>query len=590
MKKVLSLVLVLVFLMSAFSVSAATFKAGTYTAQAPGMAGDVKIEMTLSDDRIESVKVTEHKETPGISDPAIEQIPAGIVAGQGLKVDAITGATLTSNAILAAAEDCLKQAGADVEALKAKGPEAQILEDETITTDVVIVGAGMAGLSAAAAAADAGAKVVVLEKMGAVGGASITCGGELLAAGTTLQKEQGIEDNATALGDYWVAAGEGKVDESLLRMIADKSAETYEWLKSQGVAFGGLTYSYNYPSQSPLRNHESSDGSGIGFIKPLEATIQQKGVELLLETKALSLIKEGNQVTGVVAENKGRKVTVMAKAVILATGGFANNEELMKEYCPKIGAFGTFLGEVHQGDGLIMAAEAGALISAPGGAIANPMDLGPTQYGDPNGIFLNVDAQGNRFANENEYWFTRSAKVYFETAANYYYSIFDSKNQHPKLEEAVKAGTVLKADTIDELAALMGVDKAVLTATIERYNTMCKDQKDSDFNKPVSGPLGVRVKYLQNDVPFLTAVDAAPFYALKCATVMVTGTFGGPRTTAKGEVVATDNSLIPGLYAAGEVANGDLFYHRYPCSGTSIQFCATMGRLSGEAAAEFAKK
>lgn len=564
------------------------FTAGTYTASAKGMGGDVTVEVVVTADKIESVTVTKQNETAGVADGALDKMPAAIVEAQGLKIDAVSGATVTSTAILAAVTDCLTQAGGDIEALKEKGLDGTVLSNETLEADVVVIGSGMAGLSAAVTAAQAGAKVILLEKMGSVGGASITCGGEILAAGTDAQKAQGIEDTPAALAKKFIDAGEGHVNEEMLTFIANHSADTVEWLKTQGVAFGKVTFSYNDPTQSPLRNHKTADGSGAGFILPLKEAAEKAGVEIRLETKAVSLINEGGVIKGVVAENGGRTVTVMAPSTILATGGFANNAELVAEYCPNLGTSGTFLGETHNGDGLIMARDAGAKIVAGGGAIANPMDLGPTYFADPAGIFLNVTPAGKRFADETEYWFTRSAKLYFEEGYNYYYSIFDSKTQNDKLEDAIAAGTIFKADTIAELAAKVQMDSAVLTATVDRYNTMCAAGKDTDFGKSASGPKGVTVEVLQENVPFLTAIDTAPFYALKVPTTGLTGTFGGPAVTIDGEVLSTVGTVIPGLYAAGEVANGELLYHQYPCSGTSIQICTTMGRQAGAAAAKAA--
>ncbi len=587
-RKALSLMLVLALVAGfAMTAQAAGFTPGTYTATGQGMGGDVKVEVVVTESEIQSVKVLEHKETPGISDPALEQIPEAIVKAQGLKVDGVTGATLTSGAILDAVKDCLTQAGGDVEALMEKGLEAEKLEDEEMTVDVVVAGGGIAGLSAAITAAKAGAKVVLVEKMGALGGASLVCGGEILAAGTQMQKDQGIKDDAESLARYWTDKGHGQVNEELLKMIADESADNVLWLKDHGVEFGKVTFSYNFPTQDPMRNHKTANGSGAGFILPLTKAAEEAGVTILLETPAVSLIKEEGVVKGLVANNKGRTLTIHAAGTILATGGYANNAELMKEYAPNIGVSGTFLGAAHQGDGLIMARDAGAAIVGGGGAIANPYDMGPTYYMDPAGIFLNVTPEGKRFCNEADYWFSRSALLYHELGFNRYFSLFDATNQHEKLEEAVAAGTLLKADSLEALAALMEVDPAVLTETVARYNQMCDKGEDSDFGKPQKGPKGVMEGAVQ-EVSFLNAIKEAPFYALKVVTSSVTGTFGGPKTTKDGEVLATDGKVIPGLYAAGEVANGELYHLEYPCSGSSIQFCLAMGRHAGDAAARAA--
>lgn len=599
LKKIISLMLIAVFVLSLAGCSSNTsppatvdkegiFEAGTYTAKSKGMNGDVEVEVVVSNELIESIKVLSHDETAGISDPAIEKIPADILNAQGLKIDAISGATITSNAIIAAATDCLQQAGANIEALKQKGIEAVVLNDEIIDADVVVIGAGIAGLSAAVTASEEGAKVVLLEKMGNVGGASIVCGGEILAAGTEMQKSQGIEDSSEALKQYWFEVGEGKINEEIVGYIADNSSNTVEWLKDRGVTFGDVTFSYNYPAQDPYRNHSTASGSGTDFILPLYETAQKNGVDVRLETPAISLINENGVIKGVIAENKGRKVIVNAKSTILATGGYANNEELMKQYSPAINAYGTFLGEAHQGDGLIMARDAGAEIVAGGGAIVNPMDMGSTSFADAGGVFLNVTPSGKRFGNENEYWFKRSADLYFNEGVNYYYGIMDSKIENEGFEEAIKNKTAFKADTIEELAGMLGMEPTVLADTVSRYNEMCDGQIDTDFGKPAVGKVGSRMANLK-EVNLLNSIDQAPYYAVIFSTNGVTGTFGGPKTTINGEVVSTKGELIPGLYAAGEVANGELFYRRYPCSGSAIQMSATMGIQAGKAAAALAK-
>lgn len=566
----------------------ASFLAGTYTAKGKGIGGDVEVQVVVTDTAIETITILSHNETAGISDPAIKDIPANIIAAQGLKVDAISGATMTSDAILTAVTDCLTQAGADIEALKLKAAEAVVLEDEVIEADVVVVGAGIAGLSAAVTAAEEGAKVVLLEKMPSVGGASIVCGGEVLAAGTQAQADQGIEDTSEALANYWIEIGGDKVNKEILSFIAENSENTVNWLKDRGTEFRNVTYSYYYPTQNPYRNHATVNYSGADFIMPLYETAQNLGVEIRLETPAVSLINENGTIKGVVAENAGRTITVNAKGTILATGGFGNNQELMEQYSPKIQAFGSALGAAHNGDGLIMARDAGAEIVANGGAIAGPMDLGATRYVDAGGIFLNVTPEGARFGNENEYWFKRNAALYHDHGFATYYAITDSKLENENLEAAIEAGSTFKADTIEELATLIGADASVLASTVSRYNELCAAGEDTDFGKPAVGPVGNREEYLQ-ELQLLNAVDQGPFYAIEFKTNSVTGTFGGPKTNLDGEVIATTGETIPGLYAAGEVANGELFNLQYPCSGSSIQMSATMGIQAGKASAALAK-
>lgn len=206
-------------------------------------------------------------------------------------VEAITGATVTSHAIIEAVKDCLVQAGGNLEELMAKGPVKEEAKYIELTVDVAVVGGGAAGLAAAITAAENGAKVVLLEKMGALGGATITSGGEMLAAGTDMQAEQGIQDTAKALGEYWIERGEGQVDHDMLHMIADKSGESIDWLKEHGVPFMKVTFSNIYPTQDPWRNHKI-EGGGAGLILPMVEAAQKAGVKVLTETRATSLIND----------------------------------------------------------------------------------------------------------------------------------------------------------------------------------------------------------------------------------------------------------------------------------------------------------
>lgn len=565
-----------------------TLQDGDYTAKGKGLAGDVEVKVTIANGAITAVEVLSHNETAGISDPAIENIPANIISAQGLKVDVISGATLTSNAIIEAVTTCLTQAGGDIEVLKTKGVELVAVEDEVVDTDVLVVGAGIAGLSAAVSAAEEGANVLVLEKMASVGGASILCGGEVLAAGSDMQAEQGIVDSAEALKNYWIEAGEGNVSEELLTFVANNSGNTVNWLKDRGVKFSDVTFSYYYPNQDPYRNHATENYIGSDLILPLYEKAKALGVEFRFETPAETLINENGVIKGAVASNQGRTITVNAKNTILATGGFANNEELMNEYIPSVQAFGTYLGAAHNGDGLIMAREVGAEIVAGGGGIINPMDLGKTKYTDAGGIFLNVTPEGKRYSNENDYWFKRSAELYHEEGFNHYYAIFDSKTSNAALEEAIANKTAYKANTIEELATMISMEPSVLADTVKTYNEACATGVDTVFGKPAVGLVGNRTENLK-ELQLLSSIEEGPYYAILFNTSTITGTFGGPKININAQVIATTGDVIPGLFAAGEVANGQFFYKRYPCSGSSIQTSATMGIEAGKFAAQAAK-
>lgn len=416
---------------------------------------------------------------------------------------------------------------------------------------------------------------------------------KVIGAGTELQKAQGIEDSQEDLINYWIEKGEGHVSEELLTTYGMHSTETIQWMIDLGVDFLGVTTSSSYYWQNPMRCHKARSLSGVGLIEPMEKKAKEMGVSFRMETDAKELVMEGGRVKGVVAQNAGRKVTVLAKNTILATGGYANSEELMKQYAPQIPIYANKMGVANQGDGLIMARDAGAEIVAGGGAIALALDISPAVLFEPYGVYMYVDGEGNRFMDESVYWFVRT-RAMLENNLTSYYMIVDGKTENEGLDKAVEAGKAWKADTIEELAGLIGA--ANLPDTVEQYNAYCAKGVDEQFGKPAhkegqmlpragaGGAASTEMTPVAFDL--LNAYDTAPYYAIEVTLNSNSGTFGGPKVNVDGRVISTEGNVIPGLYAAGEVANGELFYKEYPCSGSATQLYATMGRFAGRAAAK----
>ncbi|KPU45563.1 urocanate reductase precursor [Oxobacter pfennigii] len=547
----------------------AKFKAGSYTSETKGHNGIIKLSVTVDENSIKEVKILEHSETKGVSDPAIYNIPLKIVDRQTLAVDTYAGCTVSSNAILTAAEEALKQAGADIAALKIKKEENTESQKVTKKTDVVVVGAGIAGLSAAIEAANGGAKVILLEKMPATGGSTIRSGAKILAAESSIQKAAGVQDTAEDFAKFLIDIGEGKVNEDFVNLIAENSGPNIEWLIKNGVRFEpGVEPLHSY--RSPSRGHMVAEHSGANLIKPLEAKAKELGVELLLETPAMSLISQDGKVTGVNAKNfAGDEITINSKAVILATGGFDRNPELIAKYYPSAGSFSTGVGQGNTGDGLIMAESMGAEIINNDAGILLVMnsDTG-LGYGEAaDGLF--VTPQGKRFMDEKDFHFTRT-RILYDLGINHFYYIIDETDYNEAVGGAVEAGTAFEADTVEELAKKIGADVSTLKATLSRYNELAKKGKDEDFNKPAE---------------FLTPIEKGKFYAIKMMGVL-SGTMSGVKIDINGHVINTKNEVIPGLFAAGEVANGQIFYREYPGSGASIIANLTFGRQAGASASK----
>ena len=569
MKKLLSLALALCMLCMA--VPALAYTAGEYTATGAGLNGPIEVTVTVDADKIADIKIGAHAETPGISDPAFEKVPAAIIAGQTLAVDVVTGATFTSNGILEAVEAALVAAGADVEALKAAGAaEAVVAEDEVLTYDVVVIGGGAAGIAAASNAKDAGVSVLLLEKQAALGGNTIISGGIVYATGTQAQKDAGVEDSVEALVDYWFQRAEGNADKALLTLVAENSNSTIEWLMEGGVELGNLGPTGLSPVPRALY---TSNGGGAGFIVPMTKVIKDKGVDIRTETPAVALLtNEAGAVVGVEAvAADGHKVTVNAKSVVIATGGFDGSQAMMRKYSPEYADELFYAAAGNTGDGINMAIEVGADTVFKGGVIGLRGIL-PTSFADAtNGLvwmpYLMVNEIGERFVNES----TDYPVVHTALAKQHHaYLIFDA-SQLPVAAVAglIDEGYAFAGDTLEALADAMKVDEATFLATVARYNEL-KGQEDVDFGKPAAA---------------MTGVGEGPYCAVRVRPATI-GTMGGIKVDLDMHVLKADGSVISGLYAAGACANGDFFYKEYPASGTSIMMCFTVGRIAGTNAAE----
>ncbi len=568
MKKLLSMVLALCMLCAV--VPAMAYTAGEYTATGAGLNGPIEVTVTFDAEKIADIKIGAHSETPGISDPAFAKIPEAIIANQSLAIEVVTGATFTSKGILEAVEAAVVAAGGDVEALKATGEaEAVVAEDEVLTYDVVVIGGGAAGIAAASNAKDAGASVLLLEKQAALGGNTIISGGIIYATGTQAQKDAGVEDSVEDLVEYWYGRAEGNADKAMLTMVAEKSNETVEWLMEGGVALGNL----GPTGLSTVPRALYTNGGGSGFIVPMTNVIKEKGVDIRTETPAVALLtNEAGAVVGVEAvAADGHKVTVNAKSVVIATGGFDGSREMMRKYAPQNVNDFFFAAAGNTGDGINMAIEVGADTVFKGGVIGL-RGIVPTSFADgTNGLvwmpYLMVNENGERFINEStDYPVIHSALE----KNNRSYLIGDSTQLPAIMVGAlVEQGYAFTADTLEELAAKTFMPVDTFMATVARYNEL-KGQEDVDFGKAAASMTGV------GEGPY-TAIVVTP------ATI---GTMGGIKVDLDMHVLKADGSIIPGLYAAGACANGDFFYQEYPASGTSIMMCFTVGRIAGTNAAE----
>jgi succinate dehydrogenase/fumarate reductase flavoprotein subunit/uncharacterized protein with FMN-binding domain len=555
------------------------FKSGTYTATAKGMRGPVKVEVIFSDSKIEAIKVIEDNETIRIGEAAVEILPGAIVANQSLAVDTVASATFTSNAIKMAVADCVKQAGGDVAALRKAPVQPVKAVNETVTYDVVVVGGGLSGLAAATAAINKGAKVALLEKMPFVGGTSVMAEGYMFSVGT--DTKEGLYN--LFLSRAAEAPSPKFPENDMIRALADNNPATIEMIKAAGIELA-VPRPFTSLAVPEKGGTLGVTRTGYRYIDGLKAYIEKKGGTIYVSTPATSLITDSSgAVTGVESSTARGKKIFKAKAVVLASGDFARNRDMMKKYIPQSAACYTISAIGNTGDGMNMAIRAGAKVYEDqfvqgGPLIFDPLDIyrGSYSHAEFPKTALLVSLNGERRVAEDQatrpihYANTNSdvpdgAWVVMDSE-----SVNEVKNIDTLLSRTSKTSVIkaYKANTVAELAAAIGASPEVLAKTVDRYNELCKAGKDTDRGKNAS---------------FLKPVAKGPFYAVRGFAIN-RGTLGGIVTSPKAEVLNEKNQPIPGLYAAGTVSARAFFAKTYH-GGSALGISATMGYVAGTNAA-----
>ena len=432
-------------------------------------------------------------------------------------------------------------------------------------------------LAAAIEAADGGAKVAVIEKMPMAGGSTILSAGIVYATGSEIQQKAGVQDSVDDLVNYWSERAEGKADEALLRTVAEKSGDTINWLVNEiGVNFNDPVPAGTSPV---LRALMAADG-GNGIIAPMKKYAESKGVQFFFETTASELItnKKG-EVTGVKAVGKDdKKLTFNANSVILATGGFDRNDELMQKYAAEAVGESTYVAVGNTGDGLKMAEKVNASIVGNGSvigfkAVEGELNLESEISSLIWSPYLLVNKEGERFVIESaDYPIIHEALL--KQSDLRALLIFDAATYNPLLDQAVEKGEAYVADSLEELAELSGVNKDKLIGTVQEYNQMIVNGEDTSYGKVLTGH---------------TPIETPKYYGVKIIAASI-GTMTGIQIDTSAHVLDLNGKVIPNLYAAGEVANGAFFYKVYPASGTSIQMSLSLGRIAGENASKSIEK
>lgn len=601
MKKYLSLILVLamVLCMAAYGAApvqatqAGTYTPGTYTGVGAGKNGDITVEVTFSAEKIESIRIVSHTETPSLSDAAIEQIPAKIVESQSLGVDAVSGATYTSDGIVEAVADAVKQAGGDVEALKNVQVAAGEHTEEELTTDVVVVGGGGAGMSAAVRLAELGQQVILFEKASFLGGAISVSGGNQVVMGAQLQADNGVEDDSveSMVADF-EANGANKNNEEILTLFAENVGAATDWLvASCGIEFdAGLHQLGEYSHNREL----AYTGGGAGFAERMRKAVERSGATVYLSTKVESLLVEDGAVVGVkaVSTDGTKEYTVHAANVVLATGGYGNNKDMLTDEMKSALYYGP---STSTGDGIRMAEAVNAQTANmeygkryPNGIEVDTGIAKSTIAGNIVGWTMSailVNADGNRVVNEKASNRTILEEE-LQQPGGMLYLLLDSETFEvwkTKLAPAgISDGDIEKylaangtttpvfahGETLEEAAAAAGVNAENLAATVEKYNSFVEKGEDADFGRNAS---------------YLTMkIGAGPYYLIEQKPRFAT-TMGGLVVNANMQVLNQEGSAISGLYAAGETC-GQVMGDDSP-SGANNAWAITSGKLAADAIA-----
>ncbi len=621
-KKLLALLTALAMVLCCASVMAETTTETTGTATVQGFGGDITVTVTLDGADIKDVQITGAGETEGIGSKIINEWPLAFVEYNGI-VDTYTGATfagITREAVIAAMRAALENAGVNPDDyMREMAGEESV--DATIDTDVVIIGAGGAGMTAALTVSDAGKSVLVLESQPAVGGNSVKSTGGMNAAKTayqdvntfdeaagiekTLKSAEAYADNeaitalAATVKEQWEAwqanpegyfdstelfaldtliGGKGLNDPELVNTLVNNSAAAIDYLDSIGIhlnnvaAFGGASVKRIH---RPVNDEGKVVSVGAYTVPLLEAACQGRdNLALLTDVTATKLLtNEAGAVVGVEAQGKsGNKVTVNAKAVILATGGFGANLDMVVQYKPDLAGFMTTNAAGIQGQGILMATEIGAAT-----VDMEQIQIHPTVQADTASLITEglrgdgailVNANGERFIDEVG---TRDVVSAAEIAQpdSFSWLVVDQKmvDASSVIQGYINRGLMLQGDTYEALAGELGIPADAFAATMEKWNGYVAEKNDPDFGR----------------TSFAQPLDTAPFYAVK-VTAGIHHTMGGLKIDSQTHVLNTEGQIIPGLFAAGEVTGGVHGGNRL--GGNAVADFVVFGRIAGQEAAD----
>lgn len=538
---------------------------GVFIGEGEGKYGVIKVEVTIDAGKIKEIKTLEHNETPGLSDPVFEKLYKSIIDKQTTEVDVISGGTVTSDGIKLAVADALAKAlkeGAVVKTTSAAVIEKDTVKNEDIQTDVLVIGAGGAGLTAAISAAENNANVILIEKLPFVGGNTQISATGITASDTVLHEASGISFTVEDHIKRTMDAGKDIPNIELVTLLAERSSDAVDWLISLG-----LEYKVKNEEEPfwiiPVEGHY-----GAQLVAAMKAEASKySNLEIKVENKAIELIYENNAVVGAVIENAQGTYNIYANNVVLATGGMNNNPELIAEYNPKYKGIHTGMTTPGAtGDGVIMARAIDANLIDMEHFQVRPLSLNGEWYRETilttegtGGILVNLD--GERFANETLSPKELVTEILSQKEKRAFF-IFDQEMAETNdAKKAITKGNGVSADTIEALAGLIGIDPKTLMSTVETYN-----EGTDAFSRKTMGK-----------------IKTGPYYAV-LTEPSNHYTMGGVEINKEAQVIGKNGEPIKGLFAAGEVVGG--LYGPGRVAGNNTLDDIVFGKIAGKNASK----
>lgn len=520
------------------NLSVKKFKPGNYQEKVNDESYEFLINVELGKDFIKDMQLVNAKKFNNEVLDNFSVIKNRIIDTNSPHVDAISGATTQCEAFKKAVSKAM-----------AKSNKEAILEEggdpNDISCDIVVVGSGGAGLAAAIKAHDSGASVIIVEKMPVIGGNTNKASAGMNAAETKFQKLKGIVDSKDLFYKETMVGGKNKNNPELLRYFVEHAPDAIDWLDENGIKLSGITTT---GGMSIDRTHRPDSGSAVGgfLINGLVKNINKRGIEVMLDTSVTEILTENNKVVGVkISEEDGSIQTIKAKAVVIATGGFSANKEMVEKYRPDLKGFVTTNHKGATGSGILILEKLGAGTVDMGEIQIHPTVEQTTSYliseSIRGGGGILISQNGNRFVNELNTRDKVSAEI-IKLPEHYAYILFDQqvREENKAVEEYISHDLVTQASTINELAEKLSIDGEILTKTIERYNQFVAKKQDDDFGRTT----GMR-----------HPINKGPFYAIKIAPG-VHHTMGGVTINTQTQVLDTNNNVLQGVFAAGEVVGG----------------------------------